>query len=531
MIAIQTHLPSVMDEYNATTMFVQGDTVATVAGKQREAIRVASQKSIVEEYDHIEFGSAQPQKKTFTTLSAMSLGCSITNTGLGMMLIVSYTVFGAGPLFIYGITAMFLVSICVAVSLGEMVSAYPHTGGQYFWVAQLAPERSRRFLSYMTAIISWASVICTVASGAAGCTTLTFALIACAKPEFDYKPWMQFLCYLGYTWTSALMTIFRRPLPRLLKFMLYYSLIGLLGLVICLLAPDKEKQSAGVVFGAGEYFNKSGWPDGMAFLIGIGGVNWGFCGIDSATHLAEEIPEPRKNIPKVLLYTIGIGFIFGLSVNLAIFFAATDLDNTTSILGLVNIVYDGDLRCAYALGSVAMVFAWGSVIGGHMWHTRIAWSLSRNKGFPFHSHLRKLAPAPFHTPLWALLWGTCWVSLCGCLYLVSLTAFNAIINSAVVLQYFTYSLCALLLLRKGRKNFNHGPFWHPRFGHFANIVLIVWTALSTVIYVLPYYLPVEAGNMNYVSVVLVVAFGYAGLYWVLYGRTHFILEDLRVALD
>ena len=474
---------------------------------------------------------AEPQKKPFSTLSAMSLGYSITNTGLGMVLIVGNTVFGAGPLFFYGILLIFGISVCVAVTLGELASAYPHAGGQYFWVAQLAPERSRRFLSYMTAIISWASVICITASGASGATNVTFALVSLTRPDFVYKKWMGFLCFQGYQWTAAVMVIYEKALPAISKTLMYFSVVTMLSIFICLLAPSREKQSAAVVFGADGYYNQSGWSDGMAFLIGISGINWGFSCLDAATHLAEEIPEPRRNIPRALLYTIVIGLCVGLCINLAMFFAATDLDTTTSILGLIYTVYNGNPTCAYVLGSMIMVLAWGAVIGCHTWHSRIAWSLSRDKGFPFHGHLQRLAPAPFYTPLWAILWGVFWITLCGILYLASLTAFNAFIASGIVLQNMTYSLPAFLLLVKGRKTFTHGPFWWPRFGYVANSVIIIWTLITTVIYSFPYYLPVEAGNMNYLSVVVFVAFGYAGLYWVLHGRRHYSLVDLRVVLD
>ncbi|KAH8688662.1 choline transport protein [Talaromyces proteolyticus] len=470
----------------------------------------------------------KPQKKPFTTLSAMSMGYSITNTGLGMVLIVSNAVFGAGPLFIYGICFIFCISLCVAITLGELASAYPHAGGQYFWTAQLAPERSRRFLSYMTAIISWASVICIGASGAAGATNTTFALVSLTKPDFVYKQWMGFLTFQCYTWTAAIMVVCERALPAMSKTFMYFSVVTMITIVVCLLAPNTEKQSAAVVFGADGYFNLSGWPDGLACLIGISGINWGFSCLDAATHLAEEIPEPRKNVPKALLYTIVIGLCSGLAINLAIFFAATDLSKTTSILELLYTVYNGNPICAYVIGAMILVLSWGAVIGVHTWHSRIAWSLSRDKGFPFHSHLQKLAPAPFHTPLWAILWGVCWITLCGFLYLGSLTAFNAFISSGIVLQNMTYSLPAVLLLIKGRKNLPHGPFWWPRFGPIANIVLITWTLLTTVIYSFPYFLPVQANNMNYLSVVVIVAFAYAGFYWVLYGHKHYSLVDLFV---
>lgn len=474
--------------------------------------------------------TVKPTQKPFTAWSAMSLGYSISNTGIGMVLVAGNTVFGAGPLFIWGTLVVPFVTFCVAITLGELASAYPHAGGQYFWTAQLSSERTRRFLSYMTAIVSWASVVCTGASAVSGMVNTIFAIVSIQRPDFVYHQWMGFLLFLACNWTAALMVRYERIIPTISNTFVAISLVTVTTTFICLLAPSSEKQSAAVVFGGdGGYFNLSGWPDGVAFLVGISGINWGFSCLDAATHLAEEIPEPRKNIPKALLWTVGIACLSGLLVNLAIFFAATDLEKTISILGLLYEVY-GNPTCATVLGVFISVSVWGSVIGIHTWQSRIVWSLSRDRGFPFHSRMSQLAPSPFHTPMWAILWGTCWISLCGFLFLGSTVAFNSFISAGIVLQYMTYATPTILLLIKGRGTLEHGPFWWPRFGPIANLVVVSWTFLITVMYSFPLFLPVEAASMNYLACVLAFAFIYAGLYWVLYGAKHYRLVDLRIIL-
>lgn len=474
-----------------------------------------------------------PPKKPFNWWSAMSLGYSISNTGIGMILVIGNTVFGAGPLFIWGSVLITAITFCVAVTLGELSSAFPHAGGQYFWTAQLAPERGRRFLSYMTAIISWASVICTGASAVSAFANTIFAIVEALHPNFVYKQWMGFLVFQACNWSAAVMVLYERIIPTMSNTFVALSFVTTVTAFICLLAPSHEKAPASVVFGAdpGGYFNLSAWPDGIAFLIGISGVNWGFSCLDAATHLAEEIPDPRKNIPKALLWTVGVACINALAINIAIFFAATDLPNTVSLLGLLSDVY-GNPVCATVLGILVCMSVWGSVIGIQTWQSRISWSLSRDKGFPFHSRLSQLAPAPFHTPVWAVLWGTCWITLCGFLYLGSTTAFNSFISAGIVLQYMTYATPAVLLLAKGRSSLTnqHGPFWWPTFGPVANVVVIAWSLLITVIYSFPLFLPVDAANMNYLACVLVFAFGYALVYWGLYGVRNYRLVDLSVVL-
>ncbi|KIW16244.1 hypothetical protein PV08_06295 [Exophiala spinifera] len=476
-------------------------------------------------------GRVSTHKKPFTVLSALSLGFNITNTGISMVLVISNTVFGAGPLFFYSTLLIAAVTFCVAVTLGELVSAYPHAGGQYFWAAQLSPERYRRFFSYMTAILSWAAVICICASSAQASANITFQMVLLSRPDFGYQRWMGFLAMEGYNILAASLTVYEYVLPKLSKGFLMFVIVVTSALFIALLAPSSPKQSAAVVFGAREYFNLSGWPNGVAFLIGMNGVNWGFSCLDAATHLAEEIQHPRKNIPIALLCVTGMGLLVGIMMSLAIYFAAFDLQGTTDIIALLNAVFNNNPTCAYVLG-ISMLFCLvNALASAHAWQARITWSLSRDQGTPFHSYMSRLAPDPFLTPLWATLWGVCWVGLCGFLYLGSLTAFNAFVSGGVLLQYITYATPAALLLLHGRKNLIRGPFFWPKFGPVANVIVILWTLLTLIIYSFPYFLPIAADTMNYVSVMVVFAILYAITFWIAYGRKHYRLLDIQLASD
>lgn len=87
-------------------------------------------------------------EKPFTIWTAMGIGHSITNTAITLIVgLASGAALGGPPLFIYGFIMMAIIAVAVAISLGELASALPHSGGQYYWVAVLAPPSCRRFLS------------------------------------------------------------------------------------------------------------------------------------------------------------------------------------------------------------------------------------------------------------------------------------------------------------------------------------------------------------------------------------------------
>jgi amino acid transporter len=47
------------------------------------------------------------------------------------------------------------------------------------------------------------------------------------------------------------------------------------------------------------FSNATGWPDGMAFIMGLLQSTLGLTAFDAASHMVEEIPKPAKNAPYV----------------------------------------------------------------------------------------------------------------------------------------------------------------------------------------------------------------------------------------
>ena len=68
------------------------------------------------------------------------------------------------------------------------------------------------------------------------------------------------------------------------------------------------------------------------------------------------------------------------------------------------------------------------------------------------------------------------------------------VTACIVLLYISYSIPVVCLLIRGRDNIPHGPFWMGRFGLFCNIVLLLWTAFTLIMYSFPSLMPVSAGS-------------------------------------
>lgn len=64
----------------------------------------------------------------------------------------------------------------------------------------------------------------------------------------------------------------------------------------------------------------------MAWLLGILQSAFSFVGFDIIYHISEEMPNPRREGPKIVNLTIIIGGFSGLLVLLAMLFSVSDVD-------------------------------------------------------------------------------------------------------------------------------------------------------------------------------------------------------------
>ncbi|KID83600.1 choline transport protein [Metarhizium guizhouense ARSEF 977] len=463
-------------------------------------------------------------QKPFTTLSAIGIGYGVTNTAVGIPLILSTAMpMGGSPQVFWGFLAMAGVGLATATTLAELVSAMPHPGGQYIWVNALAPKRYRRGLSYTTAMISWIAAVATGSSGNLSVPLNAFSIVTLLQPDFVYRRWMGFAAFQAINVVTCFGACFEHALPKLSKAFLLFNVVSVGVIIVTLFAMADDRTSAADFFTT---VNTSGWPDGVAFIIGLNGANWCFSCLDVATHLAEEIPSPGTNIPKALLWTIFIASTSGLLVVLAVLVNLGPVD--VSDYSGIGIFYriTGSKAAAIGLWIPVLILVLASVWSIQTWQSRLAWTISRESGFPLHRHFSKIFPGPFYTPIWSLVGSAVGTALFGCLYLASELAFNSLIATGILLQYISYSIPTVLVLWQGRVNFRHGQFWYPRLGVVANFIMLAWTVVAFIFYCFPANAQVRPSQMNYVSGVLLVIATFIAALWILYAKKNYRVMEI-----
>ena len=124
-----------------------------------------------------EMGYTQAMRRNFSVWSVLGVGFSLTNSWWAVSAAMMTGISSGGPvLLVYGTILLFFVSLAVAASLAELVSALPNAAGQSFWARELAPPKYAGFASYLAGWFAWTGSLFACASVA---LSVAYALVGC----------------------------------------------------------------------------------------------------------------------------------------------------------------------------------------------------------------------------------------------------------------------------------------------------------------------------------------------------------------
>lgn len=131
-----------------------------------------------------EMGYTQDMTRRFSILSLLGVSFALVSSWFGISAsLITGINSGGTVLTIYGIPWMAFISLCVGVSLSELASAMPNSGGQYFWAGQLAARKYARVAAYLTGWLSWAGAVFGGASITLSLATAIMGMWQLGHPE------------------------------------------------------------------------------------------------------------------------------------------------------------------------------------------------------------------------------------------------------------------------------------------------------------------------------------------------------------
>ena len=222
-------------------------------------------------------GYEQELKRSFGLLGMIGFSFSIVTswTALGGVLIVGVES-GGPPVMIYSWIGISLFGLAVAYSMAEMCSAYPVSGGQYAWVAAIAPPSIARGMSWVT---GWFMITGILAMGATNNFIGANFILGQANlsfPGYTIERWHTVLVAYLIAFVSTTVNIYGpHLLDRISRFILLWNILSFVVVVITILATNDHKQPASFVFST--FQNFTGFSTGFAAILGLLQSSFGMC--------------------------------------------------------------------------------------------------------------------------------------------------------------------------------------------------------------------------------------------------------------
>lgn len=254
-------------------------------------------------------------------------------------------------------------------------------------------------------------------------------------------------------------------------------------------------------------------------------------GYDSATHISEEIQNPRVGVPRAMIGSILINGLMGFGILIGVLFGMGDIATALgSFTGfpIIQIFYHmtrGNVAATSAMTSTIIVSASLATVGLSLASSRTLWAISRDKCTPASGWLSQVN-SKSRVPTNALILVTGLLALLGLLNIASVAAFGAILSLTVVALNLSYLFPVVAMLYR-RIRTPEMLVWGPwrvsnTVGMVVNTISICWITFVTVFLLLPATKPVTALNMNYASAVFGAVVIFATVDWIVRGRKHYL---------
>ncbi|KAL2421941.1 Choline transport protein [Exophiala dermatitidis] len=470
-----------------------------------KGVTEASSASLFEVHSgHV--GQVAHLKERFNVWSTVGILFSVTNTPVVLGTFLA-TVVGVGgsPVFIWGYIMGFALNMCICTSLAEIAAVYPHASGQIYWTAMLAPPKYSRFLSYLVgwyAAGAWFFWFC-------GTNLLVsylfFATGMIHDPNLDVQTWQ---IYLGYLACAVIALLWNWPLigtlPYILKVMVAIINAAALYLFVSLLVRSHPKQSAHTVFI--DIVNETGWAsDGLVFCLGLLPGVTAVNGFDAPSHMSEEMPNPSKQVPQVMIGASLLSGSLGVPMIIVYMFCVTKPENLLAPIGgqpIVQLFVDS--YRSYPLAVIASLYCALSLtvtaICDLTTFSRLWWAMARQRGVPLPKPISRVHQG-WKLPVNAIIFGFIASCLIGLIQLGSTVALNALFAAAILFILTSYATPIALMLYR-RKELPSERYCNLKgYGPVLNIISLTWIAFIFIWLCFPNYLPVTPQNMNYAILV------------------------------
>ncbi|MCL3817512.1 amino acid permease [Aeromicrobium wangtongii] len=442
-------------------------------------------------------GYKQELNRNWSSFSNFAISFSIISILAGC-----FTTFGqawnnGGPVAIsWGWPIISLFILIIGFTMSELVSAYPTSGGIYWWAAKMGGPATGFFTGWLN-LIGLLAVTASVAYGCATFLDLTLSTISDGWAE-NYSLTRVYLIFVILLILAAGLNIFSGHLLAVLNNISVWWHVAGVAIVIAILAlvPDKH-QSIGFVFT--ERINNSGYDGGsiehmsywfLVLPLGFLLTQYTITGFDASAHLSEETSGAAEGAAKGIWRSIAYSALGGWVLLLAFLFAVQDKDGVTEGGGAVDVIFSQALPEGWhfivlAISTAGQFFCTVACLTSA---SRMTFAFSRDGAIPGSSLWSKVNPQT-KVPANAVMF----VAVIGAIITLPALkgiggipiAFFAVTSVAVIGLYLAFLIPIFLRWRMGDE-FEPGSWTNGPKYKWMNLVAVVEIAIICVYFVLPF---------------------------------------------
>jgi urea carboxylase system permease len=414
--------------------------------------------------DLAKFGYKQELKRALGTFSSFAVAFSYISPSTGIFTLYALGLSFIGPAFFWTWPLVFTGQLLVAINFAELSSHFPVAGSVFQWTKYLAG----RTYAWFTGWIYLAAGVLTVT---AVVVTLPLALI----PALNGLGWAMENS-LENQRTVAVITLLLITVLNIygVKLVAIVNNTGvvfeILGMVVfaLILGAAYNHQGLGVVTQTGGQSITFGTFTAAMFMSLF--VIYGF---DTASTLAEETRDPRREAPKAVLASIigafVIGVIFLWGTLMAIPNVADAIKNGMGPAQIIEANFSPFWATVYLLVVVAAIFV--CCLSIQTSTIRLMFGMARDNQLPFSESLAKVSPA-LHTPIGASIA----VAILAAIPLLQYAGAAYIAIAATGMIYLSYFLgnIATLRARLGGWPKQPGAFSLGQWAIAVNVLALIW---------------------------------------------------------
>jgi len=453
---------------------------------------------------------------------------SIISVITGISSLFHYGLTTGGPaVMVWGWVVVAFFTSMIGLSMAEICSAHPTSGGPYYWAAMLSKPKSAPLASWITGWFNLLGQVAVTTGISFGCATF-LATVCTFNTSFVPTPKTVIGIYAAILVSQGMINTFGVHILRYLNNVsIMWHALGTISLVIAVLAAAPKHQSGAFVFTTfvdQTGVNGIGWSQraSHAYVVvcGILLSQYTLTGYDASAHLSEETHNAAMAGSIGIIMAIGVSAVIGWFLLLGLLFSIQDLNNTiNSSTGqpVAQIFLD-------TVGEKGAIVLMTIVIGAMYWcgtfsvtaNSRMMYAFARDGGIPGHKFFHKV-DAKRKSPI-RTIWLACTLSfILGLPSLGSAVAFSAATSIATIGLYISYGIPIALRVIY-RADFVRGPFHLGAFSYPVAVISVMWTVFITIAFILPSLNPVNSQTLNYSVVAVGIVFIYSIGFWVISAR-------------